>query len=107
MKGNLVVDFGDDRLKRRLQKDDILVVPAAFDMVSAKIIEKEGFGAVTLSGLGQSAFHLGLPDAGLMTFSGFENAVNRGKIYEKAGADEIFAESPHKLGEETEKDRIA
>lgn len=42
----------DDRLKRRLQKDDILVVPAAFDMVSAKIIEKEGFEAVYLSGLG-------------------------------------------------------
>ena len=101
-----MVDFGDDRLKRRLQKDDILVVPAAFYMVSAEIIEKEGFEGVTLSGLGQSASHLGLPDAGLMTFSGFENTLNRGKINEKAGADVIFAESPHKLGEETERDRI-
>ena len=59
----------DDRLKRRLQSDEILVVPAAFDMVSAKIIEKEGFEAVYLSGFGQSASHLGLPDAGMMTFS--------------------------------------
>lgn len=59
----------DDRLKRRLQNDEILVVPAAFDMVSAKIIEKEGFEAVYLSGFGQSASHLGLPDAGMMTFS--------------------------------------
>ena len=59
----------DDWLKRRLQNDEILVVPAAFDMVSAKIIEKEGFEAVYLSGFGQSASHLGLPDAGMMTFS--------------------------------------
>ena len=59
----------DDRLKQRLQSDEILVVPAAFDMVSAKIIEKEGFEAVYLSGFGQSASHLGLPDAGMMTFS--------------------------------------
>ena len=59
----------DDRLKRRIQSDEILVVPAAFDMVSAKIIEKEGFEAVYLSGFGQSASHLGLPDAGMMTFS--------------------------------------
>jgi 2-methylisocitrate lyase-like PEP mutase family enzyme len=59
----------DDRLKRRLQSDEILVVPAAFDMVSAKIIEKEGFEAVYLSGFGQSASHLGLPDAGMMSFS--------------------------------------
>ena len=34
-----------------------------------KIIEKEGFEAVYLSGFGQSASHLGLPDAGLMSFS--------------------------------------
>jgi len=47
----------------------ILVAPAAFDMVSAKVIERAGFEAVYLSGFGQSASHLGLPDAGLMTLS--------------------------------------
>jgi 2-methylisocitrate lyase-like PEP mutase family enzyme len=38
-------------------------------MVSAKVIERAGFEAVYLSGFGQSASHLGLPDAGLMTLS--------------------------------------
>ena len=57
------------RLKTLLQRDSILVVPAAFDMVSAKIIEKAGFEAVYLSGFGHSASHLGLPDAGLMTLT--------------------------------------
>lgn len=56
-------------LKTLLQRDSILVVPAAFDMISAKTIEGAGFEAVYLSGFGQSASHLGLPDAGLMTFS--------------------------------------
>ena len=49
--------------------NNILVAPAAFDMVSAKVIERAGFEAVYLSGFGQSASHLGLPDAGLMTLS--------------------------------------
>ncbi len=61
--------MADDRLRGLLQRDSILLVPAAFDMVSAKIIEKVGFEAVYLSGFGQSASHLGLPDAGLMTFT--------------------------------------
>jgi 2-methylisocitrate lyase-like PEP mutase family enzyme len=38
-------------------------------MISAKIIERVGFEAVYLSGFGQSASHLGLPDMGLMTFT--------------------------------------
>ena len=56
-------------LKERLAMNTILVAPAAFDMVSAKVIERAGFEAVYLSGFGQSASHLGLPDAGLMTLS--------------------------------------
>ena len=59
----------DNRLKTLLKRESILVVPAAFDMVSAKIIEKAGFEAVYLSGFGHSASHLGLPDAGLMTLT--------------------------------------
>ncbi len=59
----------DVSLKKRLAMNTILMAPAAFDMVSAKIIERAGFEAVYLSGFGQSASHLGLPDAGLMTLS--------------------------------------
>ena len=56
-------------LRRRLEKGGILVAPAAYDMVSAKLIEKAGFESVYLSGFGQAASHLGLPDVGLMTMS--------------------------------------
>jgi len=56
-------------LKELLQRDQILVVPASYDMVSAKLIERAGFEAVYLSGYGHAASHLGLPDAGLISFS--------------------------------------
>ena len=59
----------DVRLKERLAMNTVLVAPAAFDMVSAKVIERACFEAVYLSGFGQSASHLGLPDAGLMTLT--------------------------------------
>ena len=45
----------DVSLKERLAMDTILVAPAAFDMVSVKVIERAGFEAVYLSGFGQPA----------------------------------------------------
>ncbi|MEW5975956.1 MAG: isocitrate lyase/PEP mutase family protein [Acidobacteriota bacterium] len=57
------------KLAHRLRENRILLVPACFDMVSARIIEQTGFEAVYLSGYGHSASHLGLPDAGLISFT--------------------------------------
>lgn len=56
-------------LRRRLREKPILIVPAAYDMISAKLIEAAGFEAIYLSGYGQAASHLGMPDAGLMSFA--------------------------------------
>ncbi|MFN8008352.1 MAG: isocitrate lyase/PEP mutase family protein [Terriglobia bacterium] len=56
-------------LVQLLKRESIVAVPASFDMVSAKLIERAGFDAVYLSGYGHSASHLGLPDAGLISFS--------------------------------------
>ena len=56
-------------LRQLLSRDQILVAPASYDMVSARLIERAGFEAVYLSGYGHSASHLGLPDAGLICFS--------------------------------------
>src|SRR3990172_10064738 len=57
------------RLRQLLSRNQILAVPAPYDMVSARLIERAGFEAVYLSGYGHSASHLGMPDAGLMSFS--------------------------------------
>lgn len=56
-------------LSQRLQNRQPLLIPACFDMVSAKMVERCGFEAVYMSGFGHSASHLGLPDAGLISFS--------------------------------------
>ncbi len=57
------------RLRALLDRKEPLVVPAAFDMLSARIIEQAGFEAVLLSGSGVAASHLGVPDLGLMNFA--------------------------------------
>lgn len=54
-------------LKERLQKSEILVAPGTPDALVAKIIEKNGFEAVYISGAGVSYTTLGLPDMGFIT----------------------------------------
>ena len=41
-----------------------LVVPGAYDGVSAKLVERAGFPAVYMTGYGVSASRLGMPDMG-------------------------------------------
>jgi 2-methylisocitrate lyase-like PEP mutase family enzyme len=47
----------------------MLVLVAAYDGISAKVIEKEGFEAIWLTGAGVAASLLGRPDIGLITMN--------------------------------------
>ena len=114
-------------LKQLLARDRILVAPCCYDMISAKLIEQAGFEAVYLGGYAHVASHVGLPDAGLATFSemlervhnlvrcvgvpvladgdtGYGNALNMRRTvqeYEQAGAQAIQVEDqemPKKCG---------
>ena len=115
------------KLRTLLKKDEILVAPGAHDVLTARIIEKEGFNAVYMTGYGTSASLLGKPDAGLLTMTemaqrasniaeavnipviadgdtGYGNAVNVMRAvreYEKAGIACIQLEdqvAPKKCG---------
>ena len=57
------------RLRELLEQNDILVVPGAYDGVTAKIVEKAGFEAVFAGGFALSASLLGQPDVGCLTMS--------------------------------------
>lgn len=57
------------KLRELLQRKKILVVPGAFDAMSAKLIEAAGFEAVYMTGFGTAASILGLPDIGLITMT--------------------------------------
>ena len=53
----------------RLKKDGIIVMPGAFDALSAKLIEKTKFEAFFHTGYGTSATLLAKPDIGLVSFA--------------------------------------
>ncbi|HEX7658985.1 MAG TPA: oxaloacetate decarboxylase [Pseudonocardiaceae bacterium] len=57
------------RLKELITAPELLVMPGAFDPMSARLIELAGFDAVQCSGLGMSAFHLGMPDYSILSLS--------------------------------------
>ncbi len=52
------------RLHELVQQKQGIVVPGAYDGVSAKLVERAGFPAVYMTGYGTSASRLGLPDLG-------------------------------------------
>jgi 2,3-dimethylmalate lyase len=56
-------------LRARLASKELLVAPGVFDGISAKIADQTGFEALYMTGYGTVASHLGLPDAGIATFS--------------------------------------
>lgn len=56
-------------LAQRLRKPGLITAPGVYDMVSARIAEAAGFDALYMTGFGVVAAHLGLPDAGLATYS--------------------------------------
>ncbi|HEV2376566.1 MAG TPA: carboxyvinyl-carboxyphosphonate phosphorylmutase [Streptosporangiaceae bacterium] len=57
---------------------EILVVPSAYDALSARVIQQTGFAAVHMTGSGTSASMLGLPDLGFTSVS--EQATNAKNI---------------------------
>jgi len=123
-------------LNQARQKDQCLVLPGAYDALSARIIESQGFEAVYLTGAGFANSGLGVPDIGLVTVSelrdhvarvadvvsiplvvdadtGFGNAINMRRtirMLERAGASAIQIEDqvfPKKCGHFSGKDVIS
>jgi 2-methylisocitrate lyase-like PEP mutase family enzyme len=54
-------------LKDLLEKPGIVVAPGVYDCISAKIVQRNGFKAVYMTGNGAVAGHIGKPDIGLAT----------------------------------------
>ncbi|MGC1358326.1 MAG: isocitrate lyase/PEP mutase family protein [Xanthobacteraceae bacterium] len=56
-------------LRARLHAKELLVAPGVFDGISTRIADQMGFEALYMTGYGTVASHLGLPDAGIATYS--------------------------------------
>lgn len=71
-----------------------LVVPGAYDALSAMLVEKTGFKALQVSGFGVAGSFIGKPDVGLLTFTEMlfvtKNIVNSVSIPVMADGDTGF-----------------
>lgn len=56
------------RLRSLLRAGELVIAPGVFEMLSARIADRLGFKALYMTGYGISASHLGVADAGLVTF---------------------------------------
>ncbi|OWU83124.1 hypothetical protein ATO6_19905 [Oceanicola sp. 22II-s10i] len=66
------------KLRELLAAPGVLMAPGVADGVMARIVAREGFDAVYMTGAGTAATRLGWPDIGLMTMT--EMADNAGRI---------------------------
>jgi 2,3-dimethylmalate lyase len=105
-------------LKQLILDKEILIMPGAFDALSAKIVEQAGFKCTTLGGYPTSAVRLAKPDVSLLTMTemvehtrymadavdipllvdgdtghgNVTNVIRTVKQFEKAGAAGLFLE---------------
>ncbi|GAA5233384.1 isocitrate lyase/PEP mutase family protein [Verticiella sediminum] len=56
-------------LRRLILAPELLVMPGAYDPLSARVVEQAGFPAIQCSGFGMSVTRLGLPDYGFLSMS--------------------------------------
>jgi 2,3-dimethylmalate lyase len=57
------------RLRQLLARPGMLIAPGAHDVLTARLVEAEGFDAVYLGGFAASASMLGIPDHSLITMT--------------------------------------
>ena len=69
--------MADPALKTALGRREIIVAPGVFDLISALIADRMGFKALYVTGYGTVASHLGLPDAGLATYSDMVDRIEQ------------------------------
>ena len=69
--------MANQKLKNMIEAGEFITAPGVFDMISTIVADRIGFPALYVKGYGVSASHLGLPDAGIMTYTDMETRVRR------------------------------
>jgi 2-methylisocitrate lyase-like PEP mutase family enzyme len=67
--GNMTVNVKARALREQLAKGEFILAPGIYDGISARVADRMGFPALYMTGYGATASMLGLPDAGLATYS--------------------------------------
>lgn len=61
------MDVTSEHAHPAIEQGRVMVVPGVYDVLSAKLAQRAGFGSVVLTGYGVAATYLGEPDFGLLT----------------------------------------
>lgn len=64
-------------LAQRIRGKQFTVAPGVFDLISARIADAQGFDCIYMTGYGAVASSLGLPDAGLATYTEMVSVVEK------------------------------
>jgi 2,3-dimethylmalate lyase len=83
------------RLKDLLAGGEFILAPGVFEMFSARIADRMGFKALYMTGYGVSASHLGLPDAGLVTYT---DMVGRARTIAEGTTTPLIADADTGFG---------
>jgi 2-methylisocitrate lyase-like PEP mutase family enzyme len=83
------------RLKNLLAGGEFILAPGVFEMFSARIADRMGFKALYMTGYGVSASHLGLPDAGLVTYT---DMVGRARTIAEGTTTPLIADADTGFG---------
>jgi 2-methylisocitrate lyase-like PEP mutase family enzyme len=82
-------------LRSMLAAGEFVLAPGVFEMFSAKIAERMGFKALYMTGYGVSASHLGLADAGLVTY---RDMVERARTIAQGTKSPLIADADTGFG---------
>lgn len=82
-------------LKSLLAAGEFIVAPGVFDMLSARIADRMGFKALYMTGYGISASHLGVADAGLVTY---RDMVDRARVIAAGTSKPLIADADTGFG---------
>lgn len=66
----------DASIRKALKDGEFVLAPGVFELISALIADRAGFPALYVTGYGTVASALGLPDAGLATYSDMLNRIS-------------------------------
>lgn len=69
--------MADPKLSQDLKTGNFVAAPGVFDLISALIADRMGFKALYVTGYGTVASALGLPDAGLATYTQMIDRIGR------------------------------
>src|SRR5919108_2544836 len=77
-------------LRQRLARGEFILAPGIYDGISARVADRMGFPALYMTGYGTTASLLGLPDAGLATYS---DMVGRAEMISSITSTPLIADA--------------